>query len=206
MTEAMQSFALSDVEKACLAAADEILQFGGVPEPQLHMVIDGWEPSYLGYVRTRPYREGADAVAAISRLGDAPAAVMATRVMLMWEAADLRASLHGPGDYQNGMVVVEAELIDRHTLRWYPFSLQLGAPQPGVLPEVIRRWGSPATVPDATSPPVMAGVLERWRALQGDPRKAFGELEVEGFQVQLVDAKATTGRRAHRVFRRRPGR
>ncbi len=62
---------ISAVEQACLAGADTSLHAGGfVPAPQVHMLIDAWDQPYVGYVRTRPYRQGVDAVRAIARLGD----------------------------------------------------------------------------------------------------------------------------------------
>jgi hypothetical protein len=63
---------------------------------------DRWEQPYLGYLFTRPYRNGVDAVKAITRLGDAAAAARATRVVVAWKHADLHISKRGGGDYANG--------------------------------------------------------------------------------------------------------
>jgi hypothetical protein len=186
MTEATVDM-IETVEKACLAAADKAMRAGGfVPEPQVHMLIDRWDQPYVGYVLTRPYRQGLDAVKAITRLGDAPAAARATRVVLAWENADLRTSVHGPGDYPNGMAVVFASLNGQHTLRWHPVVLQLSPRGEAGLPTVRPDWGIPVTVDGATLPPVMAAVLNTWRALQGDPRAVFTDLIAEGYTVQVA--------------------
>jgi hypothetical protein len=179
---------ISAVEQACLAGADAAMRSGGfVPEPQVHMLIDDWDQPYVGCVRSRPYRQGVDAVKAITRLADAPAAIMATRVVLVWEDADLRVSLHGPGEYANGLVVVDAELLGEHTLRWHPVTLQIDGVAADGLPDVRPKWGTPATVHNAVLPPIMAAVLNTWRALKGDPDTIFGELIAEGFPVRIMD-------------------
>jgi hypothetical protein len=116
---------MREIESACLSGAKASLDFAGfVPAPQLHILIDARDQPYVGYVRTREYYEGADAVTAIGGLALLPAAVCATRVMLVWEEADLRASLSGPGDYPNGLVAVAATLTG-HTASWHPFVLHL---------------------------------------------------------------------------------
>ena len=175
------------VERACLAAADNAMHAGGfVPQPQMHMLIDRWQQPYVGYVLTRPYRQGLDAVKAIMRLADAAAAVRATRVVLAWEDADLRTSLHGPGDYPNGIAIVVASVGGEHSLRWHPVVLDVGSRGESGLPSVRPDWGVPVTVDGATLPPVMAAVLNTWRALEGDPRAVFAELIAGGYPVQAA--------------------
>jgi hypothetical protein len=186
----MQVSVFREVEQASLAATEEVLRFGGyVPEPQVHMVIDEWDPPYVGYVRTRPYHQGADAAAAIARLGDAPAAIRASQVVLVWEASDLQTSLLGPGDYPTGLVVVEAKLRNRHVLRWHPFTMRIDEVRPSGLPTVTPIWGPASTVPDARLPPVMAGVLRTWRlqGCEGNPSAVFADLVNDGFPVNLVE-------------------
>ena len=79
---------IDTVRHACLSAADTAMRAGGfVPQPQLHMWLDRWEQPYLGYLLTRPYREGVDAVEAITR--DAPFDVVAWPCI--WDS-DLDAS------------------------------------------------------------------------------------------------------------------
>jgi hypothetical protein len=48
-----------------------------------------------GYISVRPYYNGPDAASAIARLGELPAAIAATRVVIVWEHEDLMVSL-GP--------------------------------------------------------------------------------------------------------------
>jgi hypothetical protein len=175
------------VERACLVAADKAMRAGGfVPQPQVHMVIDRWQQPYVGYVLTRPYRQGLDAVKAITRLADAAAAVRATRLVLAWEDADLRISLHGPGDYPNGMAIVVASLDGRHSLRWHPVVLHRGPPGESGLPSVYPDWGVPVTVDGAPLPPVMTAVLNTWRAVEAEPRAVFAGLIAEGYRVQAA--------------------
>ena len=175
------------VERVCLAAADKAMRAGGfVPQPQVHMLIDRWQQPYVGYVLARPYRQGLDAVKAITRRADAPAAVRATRLVLAWEDADLRTSLHGPGDYPNGMAIVVASLGGQHSLRWHPVVLHVDRAGESRVPSVRPDWGVPVTVDGATLPPVMATVLNTWRALEGDPRAVFAELIAEGYPVQAA--------------------
>jgi len=179
---------ISAVERACLAGADASIRTGGfVPQPQVHMLIDDWDQPYVGWVSTRPYRQGVDAVKAITRLADAPAAIMATRVVLVWEDADLRVSLHGPGEYANGLAIVDAGLMGEHALRWHPVTLHVEGVAGNGLPDVRPEWGTPATVHNAALPPIMAAVLNTWRALKGDPDTIFAELIAEGFPVQIMD-------------------
>ena len=119
-------------------------------------------------------------------MADAPAAVRATRVVLAWEHADLRTSLHGPGDYPNGMAIVVASLGGRHSLRWHPVVLHAGPPGKSELPSVRPDWGIPVTVDGATLPPVMAAVLNTWRTLEGDACAVLTDLIAEGYPVQAA--------------------
>jgi hypothetical protein len=172
------------VERACLACADAALRSGGfTPEPQVHMLIDDWDQPYAGSVRTRPYRQGIDALRAIVRLGTAPAAIRASRVVLVWEHSDLCTSLRGPGEYENALVVLEASLSGEHTLRSHPVTLHVGPPMESGRPTVVPEWGAPVTTPDAVLPPVISAVFRVWRALQGDPDTVFAALHAGGFPV-----------------------
>lgn len=172
------------VEQACLAGADAALRSGGfVPEPQVHVLIDDLDPPYVASVRTRPYRQGVDALRAIIRLGTAPAAIRASRVVLVWEHSDLCTSLHGPGEYETALVVLEASLTGEHTLRSHPVTLHQGPPMDSGWPTVVPEWGAPVTVPGAVLPPVISALLRTWRALQGDPDRTFAALHAEGFPV-----------------------
>jgi hypothetical protein len=178
------------VEDACLAGAEAALWVGGfVPPPQIHMLIDDWDRPYVGYVGTRSYHQGTDAVDAITRLGDAPAAIAATRVLLVWEAADLQISLNGPGEFPNGLVVVVASLVGGHMVRWHPFALHVAGLDASGRLIVEPQWGRSSALPDAVLPPVMTAVLGRWRSLDGDSDTVFAELLADGFDVRLASAE-----------------
>jgi hypothetical protein len=187
MTEVSVDPILGLVEGSCLAAAEAALDYGGfVPEPQVHMAIDDWDPPYVGYVITRPYRQGSDAVDAILRLGAAPAAIVATRVFVVWEWSDLCASLDGPGDYLNGLAILAAT-PGGHTLHWHPLTMHLGPIRQSGLPTVRADWGPPTRVTNAELPAVIRGVLDRWRSLDGDPATVFADLAQAGFRVKILD-------------------
>jgi hypothetical protein len=178
---------LGVVEGSCIAAAEAALGYGGfVPEPQVHMAIDDWDQPYVGYVISRPYRRGSDAVDAILGLGSAPAAIVATRVFVVWEWADLCASLDGPGDYPNGLGILAAT-PSGYTLHWHPLTMHIGPPQESGLPTVRAEWGTPARVANAELPAVIRGVLDRWRSLDGEPSTVFADLARAGYRVQIVD-------------------
>jgi hypothetical protein len=178
---------VSAVEDACLAGAEATLKNGGfVPRPQLHMLIDDWDQPYVGYVDTRPYCHGSDAFNAIRQLADAPAAIAATRVVMAWESADLCNSLHGPGEYPNGLAIVVASVEGGHTLRWHPLVLHLAGLDAAARPTMEPEWGQPTSVDDALLPAVMTAVLARWRSLDGDPETVFAELVSYGFGVRLA--------------------
>jgi hypothetical protein len=174
------------VRNACLVAADKAMRAGGyVPQPQVHMFIDDWDQPYLGYALTRPYREGVDAVRAITRLGDVAAAARATRVVVAWEHADLHVSVHGQGDYSNGMAIVVASLSGGHTLHWHPVVLDVGVDEHG-LPAACPQWEVPASIDRAMLPPVIAAALTTWRACRGEPRTVFTEMLAEGYTIQAA--------------------
>jgi len=184
---------MREIESACLTGAKASLDYAGfVPAPQLHMLIDAWDQPYVGYVETREYYEGADAVSAIGALALLPAAVCATRVMLVWEEADVRASLWGPGDHPNGLVAVAATLTS-HTVCWNPFVLHLDRTTRNGLPAVRAEWGRRAVLPGAPLPPVMQHVLSSWRDLTTDLEQevdfetVLRALMNDGYRVHLVD-------------------
>jgi hypothetical protein len=178
---------VSVVEGACRDTVEAALQEGGfVSRPQLHMLMDDWDQPYVGYVGTRSYYQGADAANAITRLADAPAAIAATRVVLVWEAADLHVSLYGPGEFANGLVVVVASLVGGHTLRSHPFALHVAGLDAFGRLIVEPEWGRSSTLRDALLPQVMTGVLDRWRSLDGDPDTVFAGLLADGFDVRLA--------------------
>jgi hypothetical protein len=177
----------SAIEQACLAAADELLRTTGFcPPPQIHLLIDEWDQPYVGCVATRPYRRGADAVEAIGRLGAAAANVVATRVVVIWEEADLRASISGPGDHPNGLAVLVATLT-HHVLRWHPAVLHEVPRGRGRWPALRPDWGEPLRVENAQLAPVIVAVLDRWCALGDDSDTVFDDLRRDGYDVHLIE-------------------
>jgi hypothetical protein len=180
---------LGVVEEACLAGAEAALRDGGfVPEPQVHMFIDHWEQPYVGYGISRPYHRGRDAAEAIVGLGAAPAAINATRILIVWQEADLWTSLCGRADYPTGFAVVIATW-STHILHWHPFTLHSNGPPPqSGLPSVRPEWDQWGRIPAAELPLVIVGLIERWRSLAGEPATVYEELGRAGYRLTTIAA------------------
>jgi hypothetical protein len=168
--------------------AEKLMREAGMmPLPTAHMFMDDEEPSYVGYVTTRPFYRGADAAVAIGRLGELPAALYATRLLLAWEHADLYTALDVPGDvFPTALVTVEATFTS-HTLIWRPFDVKWGPNGSLGLPTVIPIWGTPGKHRDGALPAPIHAVLNRWRQLNaGEIGPTIAALQREQFQVKLI--------------------
>ena len=191
MTRTTVEDAVAAVEEACVAAADNQMREAGFsPAPQVHLFVDDWDPPYAGFVVTRLYQRGGDAVEVIKTLGTAAAAATATRVLVVWEESDLRASLYGPGPHPDGLACVIASILnDGHTLHWYPYTARIGAPTPtsAGIPTVHPEWGQPVSTRDAELPPVIGDLLHEWRTSAPDAHQLFARLVDEGYSVRFVE-------------------
>lgn len=181
---------------------DALTGRGLVVPPTVHMMSRYARPPYLGAVTTRGFYRGADAAEAVTRLALLPAAAGALRLLVVWEHADLCASLDLPGwqeegRYSRGLVVLDAHCDEGlgHTVRWHPFELVGVDPSTrlghrGLIAEgwpVVPRWGSPARHPGGWLPDPVAQLLAVWRAGGAGDRGAVGrvraELTASGFVV-----------------------
>lgn len=178
---------MTAVEQAVIAGVDAALRFdGSCPEPQVHFFIDELDQPYLGYVRTRPYHAGADAIQVIVTLGAAAGATTASSVLVVWDAEDLRTSLNEPEQHTSGVVCVQA-WIDRHEAHYYPYTLDLDASAgPNQTPVLRPNWGSPVNAGEVTLPPVIQHLLYEWRTTAPDADPLFRQLQRDGYPVVFV--------------------
>jgi hypothetical protein len=180
------------VADAAVATAERLMREAGMmPLPTAHMFMDDVDPPYVGYVATRPFYRGSDAADAIRRLGELPAALYATRLLLVWEHADLYTALQMPGDaFPTALVTVEATL-SAHTLIWRPFTFVWGPTGSLGTPTVIPAWGTPVTFRNGALPAPIGAAIDRWRQLNsGEIEPVAAALQRAQFQVKLIAPSA----------------
>ena len=142
------------------AAEDEIKATGRCLPPRLHVVVDGLDLPYVGFLTCRPFYRGDDAIAAVGMMGVLGSMLGASRLVLTWEHQDMSAALHLP-DAPAGQVVLDAHRHGGHVLRWHPVWIEpaTAAAASGVAPV----WGPVDTVSDAALPPFAGACLATWR-------------------------------------------
>jgi hypothetical protein len=185
---ARQPMAESIIEISFKAITEALATDGGVGPPTLHMLCEDMDQPYAGYVSTRPFYRGADAVAAITRLGLLPSVLAATRVVIVWENADLLTGLTQPHQgYPHALMAVEATFTG-HTLTRQPFTVTWGpADATTGLPISTPALGELEQLPDADLPQPIAAALDLWRQLRNEDLKAILDaLLGEGFTVQFA--------------------
>ncbi len=173
------------VARAVVASAEQVMrESGGMQIPTVYLFADDLDQPYAGYVRCRPFYRGADAARAIARLGELPASMYATRLLLAWEHCDLLTALNAPGEaFPTALVTVEATFTG-HILTWQPFTFTWGPDSEYGAPTVLPSWQRPTSQPDAPLPRPMRAALDRWRALVAadfDPTTAG--LQRDGYTV-----------------------
>jgi hypothetical protein len=160
--------------------------------PQVHLLVEHMDEPYLGYLSCRPFYRGNDVVKAMGMMGVAGSLTAASRLLVVWEHQDLCTALQLPGAESEpyGHVVVDAQRSGRHVLRWRPFRLHVGPPNPLGLPTVAAEWGEPAFHPDAQLPTPVAALLAAWRAPQvwtsAERANALAYLEESGYRMRWV--------------------
>ncbi|MBW0114039.1 hypothetical protein [Pseudonocardia abyssalis] len=185
------------VESGSVDLADAALRRdSAVPPPTVHLLHKHLRQPYIGSVATRPFRRGADAAAAVTRLGLLPSVTLATRLVVVWEYADLCAALDFPGGpFPLGLVVLDADLTD-HVVHWHPFQLR-GDP---IRPE----WGPVLRHPAAQLPAPVAELLALWRELRRhDVTETRAKLEGAGFVITWAADLAASTATAPRGLTRR---
>jgi hypothetical protein len=152
--------------------------------PTVHLLPEGLDPPYVGYLTCRPFYRGRDAALAIALLGLLPAALAATRLVVTWENEDLCTALELPrsSGFPNAVIVVDAHRHG-HTLRWHPARLRINAPGRAGPPTVTPEWGPVHRDRDVELPGPVAELLEVWRS----PR-SWSEVELVGLYARLETA------------------
>lgn len=181
----------TEVQRVIINASKETLYITGeVPRPQVHMFSEDIPGQYVGYMVTRAFYRGHDAVTAIGNLGVLPSVMKMTRLLILWESCDLATALdRGKGPFPWGLMLVDADL-KRHTLHHYPFEgIPTGQVADGV-PTIRLEWETPQQTQNARLPDPIARLLRTWREPRdGDPQKAAIELERGGYELNWVDRR-----------------
>lgn len=178
------------VIQAAFDAAEKLLRaHGAVPPPAAHLFIEEYSQPYVGSISTRPFRYGADAAAAIARLGLLPSVLLATRVVFIWEHADLLTGLTKPGqNYPHALAAVEATFTT-HTMTWRPFTVDLGPPSPhSGLPVCYPRFSAARVLSAPALPQPISDAIATWRQLRmhDDMDATFAVLQAEGYRIDLT--------------------
>jgi hypothetical protein len=147
---------------AVQAAAEEIRATGRCLPPRLHVVVDGLELPYVGFLTCRPFYRGDDAITAVGMMGVLGSMLDASRLVLTWEHQDMCAALRLP-DAPAGQVVLDAHRVGGHVLRWHPVWIDHDPRRPDGQPSAVPVWGPTDVVPDAALPPYAAARVAMWR-------------------------------------------
>lgn len=166
------------VHEAVLFSAKTVLRKTAPVRPQVHLFTGETSPSYAGCVITRDFDRGDDAAWAIRGLGYPPSTLPASRVLMVWEHADLLISLNAPGPVkQRALVFLDATLSD-YSVTWYPFEVPAGPDSPAAV-----RWSEPHTADRPALPQPIIDVLDIWQELLPEDFTAtMYEMEQGGYK------------------------
>ncbi|TDB88012.1 hypothetical protein E1264_12890 [Actinomadura sp. KC216] len=150
------------------ASKAELHATGAIPRPQVHMLAEDMEHSYIGFVICRMFYRGQDAATAIGDLGILPSVMKMTRLMILWENLDLSTALDQvTGPSPRALMLVDAQL-SRHTLHKHLFDpVPTGQVVDGVA-TVSLRWETPQRSENAPLPDPITRLLRTWRELRED--------------------------------------
>lgn len=176
------------------AAAEEIRTSGSCLPPRLHLLVDGPELPYVGYLACRRFYQGDDAIKAVGMMGAMASLLGASRLALTWEHQDMSAALRVP-DAPAGQVVLDADRSGRHVLRWHPVWIEQDPQHRDSASGMTPLWGPTDVVPDADLPPFAGACLAAWRQpaekLTGPQLLArTGWFEANGYAMQWVQRPA----------------
>lgn len=178
--------------EAAVATTDAMLRESGfVQPPTVHLLIEGLDPSYLGFLTCREFYRGRDAAAAVAAMGLMGSMLGATHLVVTWENADLCTALELPGDdgFPSGIVVVDADQRG-HALRWHPMRMHVEPARSDQPPSVVAEWGPVSCQQAAELPGPVADLLAIWR----EPRewsstelvRMYTRMEVGGYTMRWV--------------------
>ncbi|TYB44980.1 hypothetical protein [Actinomadura chibensis] len=166
------------------ASKAELHSTGAIPRPQVHMLAEDMEHSYIGFVICRMFYRGQDAVTAIGDLGTLPSVLKMTRLMILWEDLDLLTALNQVTDPGSRALVLLDAQFDRHTLHRHPFeAVPTGQVVNGV-PTVSLRWETPQRFHDGPLPEAINRLLRTWRELrEDDMQETAMALQRSGYEL-----------------------
>lgn len=97
---------------------------------------------YAGFVHVRPFYSGEDAHRAVVDLALVASMVNSSRLVVVWEQADLQVALRIPGPpLPTGLVVLDVPRDGEHVIGWHPAELVQIGTRPDGLPVVAAEWG-----------------------------------------------------------------
>lgn len=162
MTEAMW---VDELEQLAVDTTAAMLAAGGwVPPPTAHFLCAELSRlPYVGYLRTRPFYRGEDAHRAIAGLGWMASIAQASRLVLVWEQADLSIALERPSPLPSGLVVVDVPRDGEHEVRWHPMDVVETGSTPDGLPTAVPEWGPRRRVPGGRLPEPVVDLVALWR-------------------------------------------
>ncbi|GAA3607316.1 hypothetical protein GCM10022223_24130 [Kineosporia mesophila] len=159
-----------------------VVPTGVVPPPTLHMFMEDMDQPYAGYVSTRPFYRGEDAARAIARLGQLPATMMASRILLTWEAEDMMLALNSKTRVPSSLDTVEATFTG-HVLHRHPLDYQF-------LGNQVRsvHWRPTERFVNASLPEPIEAALDWWRQLDTSSKieETVHRLEMDGYGITFV--------------------
>ena len=166
------------VRKGLLTAAKTALrERAQILPPQVHLFVDDPYPNYVGHVLPPVFNQGADAAWAVRGLGLLPSALPASRVLVVWENADLLTALHPTRPVSERALVVLDATVDDHSVTWYPFEIA-----PGLSLPVEARWGEAQYANRLVLPEPISDLLSTWREfLSEEFTRAISALEGLGY-------------------------
>ncbi|MEJ8279421.1 hypothetical protein [Pseudonocardia spirodelae] len=156
---------MDDLEQDAVDTTAAMLAEGGwVPPPTVHLLCAELPRlPYVGYLRSRPFYRGDDAHRAIAGLGWIASLTQASRVVLIWEQADLSIALQRPPSLPSGLVVLDAARGSEHEVRWHPMDLIETGTTPDGLPTAVPEWGPSRRIPGGRLPEPILDLLALWR-------------------------------------------
>jgi hypothetical protein len=175
---------VDQIAAASCAALDELLRrTGAVYPPTVHILAEDLDQPWVGYLTCRRFRQGGDAAAALGELGELPSVLMATRLVVTWEAQDLNVALGAPMDPDDSaLMVLDAVLGEVPVCRRYPFDAR--RPEQGPAAAIVARWRRPAEIRDPGLPGPVRRLLAVWRQWrEADLDETVARLEAAGHRM-----------------------
>lgn len=171
-----------------------LAETGLVPPPRMHALLDGLDLPYVGYLTCRPMYRGQDALQAVRVMGLLGSMLLATRLVVTFENADLCTALQLPGadDVATGVAVVDADRAGSHVLRWHPATFRDdGPPDVRGAPGHRAVWGRTRVYGgDVQLPVAVAELLGGWRHPRtytpDDLVESLAAMETSGYVMRWV--------------------